>query len=258
MPDLANFQTAFDKALAGAPGALAPWASDRDALDAALSVHRNSIAKACVDALAASFPTVEVVTGQAWFDACALAFARAHPPRNAALIGWGEAFPAWLADFEPARDLPYLPAMAALDRLWLQAHVAPDATPADAALFAALSPEQLIAAPVRLHPSLGLAWFDTGLAELWGVMRPPATPPDEVEISAAAGGAAILRPGLEVETLPLDAGAYAFLTAGRGGARFGEAALAALEAAPDTDLQTLFAALIGAGVFIPPAEGSEP
>ena len=73
-----------------------------------LGVYRNTIASAAIDALAATFATVLLMVGEEWFRAAAREFARAHPPTDPALIGYGADFPQWLADFPPAADAPYL------------------------------------------------------------------------------------------------------------------------------------------------------
>uniref|UniRef100_UPI001438C0FE HvfC/BufC N-terminal domain-containing protein n=1 Tax=Caulobacter sp. SSI4214 TaxID=2575739 RepID=UPI001438C0FE len=101
MSELLDFQDAFVAALDGAPEGLSPWLGP-DAGLAGLTVYRNTIAKGCVDALAANFPTVLSMVGEEWFRAAAALFAREAPPASAALQDYGEAFPAWLGRFPPA------------------------------------------------------------------------------------------------------------------------------------------------------------
>ena len=116
MPELLDFQDAFVAALAGSPSALSPWLAPGEGA-AGLSVYRNTIAKGCVDALAANFPTVLSMVGEDWFRAAAAVFVREAPPTHAALLDYGEDFPAWLGRFPPAQDTPYLVGIAHLDRL---------------------------------------------------------------------------------------------------------------------------------------------
>ncbi|MBO9558747.1 MAG: putative DNA-binding domain-containing protein [Caulobacter sp.] len=247
MPELARFQDAFAAALAERTTApIAGWLPDSAAELPGLAVYRNTIAKGCVDALAANLPTVARLVGDEWFTAAAALFARDSPPSSAALLAYGEAFPAWLEAFPPAGELPYLPAVAWMDWRWTTALFAPEAEPLAAEAFA-LAPEALAAARPRLHPSLAFAWFDDGTPSLWLAAREPDA--DDLELSPEPQGVLIVRPHDAVTARVLDRAGHAFLAAAHDGASLGEAIITAAEADPTTDLATLFAALIADGVF---------
>jgi hypothetical protein len=247
MSDLGDFQDAFAAALAERAAApIAAWLPEGEAEPAGMAVYRNTIAKGCVDALAANFPTVASLVGDEWFRAAAALFAAEHPPTSAALLAYGEVFPDWLATFPPAGDLPYLPAMAWMDWRWTVALFAPEAAPLAAEAFA-LDPETLASARPRLHPSLTFAWFDTGLPGLWLAAREPV--PGEMELIEDPQGVLFVRPADAVISRRLDAAGFAFLAAAQSGSTLGEAIIAAAEADPSTDLPALFAALIADGVF---------
>jgi hypothetical protein len=247
MSELGQFQDAFVAALAERTAApIAGWLPAGELEPAGLAVYRNTIAKGCVDALAANFPTVASLVGDDWFRAAAALFAREHPPASAALLAYGEAFADWLARFPPAGDLPYLPAMARLDRMWTTALFAPEAEPLVAEAFA-LPPDILGAARPRLHPSLVFAGFDNGLPGLWLAARQPE--PGEMELREDPQAILIVRPRDTVTSRVLDLAGLAFLTAARDGASLGEAITAAGQADPTADLAALFAALIADGVF---------
>jgi len=248
MSELQRFQDAFVAALAQRSVApIAGWLPEGEDQPAGLAVYRNTIAKGCVDALAANFPTVASLVGDDWFRAAAALFAVEHPPAGAALLAYGEAFADWLARFPPADDLPYLPAMARLDRMWTTALFAPEADALDAEAFA-LPSDALAAARPRLHPSLAFAWFDSGLPGLWLAARQPD--PGEMTLHEDPQGVLIVRPEDTVHSRLLDAAGFAFLAAARDGASLGEAIAAAAQADPAADLATLFAALIADGVFV--------
>ena len=245
--ELAEFQDAFVAALAERSAApIAAWLPSPDAGETGLAVYRNTIAKGCVDALAANFPTVASLVGPEWFDAAAALFAREHPPTSAALLAYGAAFPDWLARFPPAEELPYLPAIAGLDHLWTTALFAAEAAPLTAEAFA-LAPERLAGARAALHPSLAFRWFDNGLPGLWLAARRPE--PGDMAWGEAPQGVLIVRPGETVTCRLLDAAGHAFLAAVGDGQTLGEAIVAAGEIDPAADLSALFAALIADGVF---------
>lgn len=244
---LGEFQDAFVEALRTRTSApIGAWLPDAAAGETGLAVYRNTIAKGCVDALAANFPTVAGLVGEDWFNAAAALFAREHPPRSAALLTYGEDFPAWLEHFPPAGDLPYLPAMARLDRMWTTALFAPEAEPLDSEAFA-LAPEALAGARATLHPSLAFAAFDSGLPGLWLAARRPD--PGQMELVEEPQAILIVRPADAVACRLLDAAGRAFLAAVRDGRTLGEAITAAALVDPGADLAALFATLIAEGVF---------
>ena len=125
---------AFAAALAvpeGAGGGGLPGHPDLAGLVAqpGFAVYRNTVMKGCVDALQANYPSIAGLVGEAWFRAAAVVHARAHPPLRPTLLDYGAGFAEFLAAFEPARELPYLPDVARLDRCWTDAHVARDEVP---------------------------------------------------------------------------------------------------------------------------------
>lgn len=244
--ELIDFQDAFVAALAGQRLALSPWLAP-DAGEAGLSVYRNTIAKGCVDALADNFPTVLSMVGEDWFRAAAALFAREAPPASAALLDYGEDFPAWLDRFPPAQDLPYLAGIAHLDRLWTEALFAAEAPVLTAASLASLAPEALAATRLALHPSARFAAFNAGLPSLWSASREGREDLDlsdhaEALLCVRASGAVMHRVLGEAET--------AFLRGSRDGLTSAEAAEHALLADPAADIAALFAGLIADGVFM--------
>ena len=239
-PDFGDFQRDLDRALGGDADRLRGWWSDAVLGEAGLAVYRNTVARGCAEALAANFPTVERVTGQAWLRQAAGRFARAHPPARPVLHDYGAAFPAWLAAQAP--ELPYLADLARIDRLWREALFAPDA--------AVLAPEDfagdLAGRVAEPHPSLRLARFDWNAPALWRLHQGPDTP-ELMAVDPAPAEVAILRPRDTVELLRLEPGGFAFLSACAAGRPPGAAATAA--AAAGGQVAPLFSGLILAGAF---------
>lgn len=251
--DLARFQDAFAAALAGDANALAPFGLDGEAAAAGLSVYRNTIARGTIDALATSFPTVARLVGEEGFETAARAFIAGRPPRERALIDYGADFPEFLGGFEAAADLPYLPGLARLDRLWLETHVAADAPAWTAAEAAAVPPADLLDLRLAPHPAARVAWFEAlAIPSLWLALRPPAAPPEPLELEARPEGLLLGRPHGAVETLLLHRPALVLVEACAAGARLGEAAEAALAVDAQCDLPVLLARLVETGAFLQP------
>jgi hypothetical protein len=137
MSALAQYQQGFAAALqagdgpADDPPAGTPAWLARLAAMPGFAVYRNTVMKACVDALEANFPAVSRLVGEEWMRAAAARYAAAERPTGPMLLDYGATFPGFLAAFEPATSLPWLPAVATLDRLWIESHKAADAEPTE-------------------------------------------------------------------------------------------------------------------------------
>jgi hypothetical protein len=248
---LQHFQEAFARALLAAelrpddhPPAIA-----RLAEQPAFAVYRNTVMKGCVDALQANYPSVARLVGEEWFRAAAAIFVRSSLPRLATLAVYGEGFADFLAAFEPAADLAYLPGVARLDRFWTEAHTAPDEAPVQPAAVAGLAAETLPRVVLRPHVSARWAWFDAQpIGTIWRRNRYPADD-EQTDIDWRGEGVLVVRPGGAVENVDLDAAGCAFLDACAAGGTLADAAGAALTVDAQADLASLMAQLLEAGAF---------
>lgn len=241
------FHTAFVAALEGRPDALSPALAADDRTSAALAIYRNTTVKARIDALQANYPTIAELTGDEWFRAVAAVFVAEQPGDDPVMAGFGEGFSDWLVRFEPAREHPYLPPVARLDRAWTEAHLARDAEPLRADDVARLG-LALAGRTLALHPSARVFWFDWTAPSLWLAHR---YPDGEAGLEWCLGGEGLLivRPGMDVSALRLSAAAHAFLKAVRQGRPVVAAAAAAQGASPGVNVSTILADLLAAGTF---------
>lgn len=239
------FFDAFDAALAGDTAALSSWLTGPAP---GMTVYRNTIASGAIDALAASFATVQLMTGEEWFRAAAREFTRAHPPLDPALIGYGSDFPSWLADFPPAADTPYLAGVARLDWLWWQSWSAADAALLDAAVLSTLPPESLGNVTLGLHPTLRLASFETGIPSLWLTHQCPLRG-EAHPLTPAPERILFVRTGPHVQSHLVDAATFAFLEMLQRRGSILAAAEDALLADPECSLPHILTGGIALGLF---------
>jgi hypothetical protein len=246
-----SFQHVFAAALldpaATCPDGLATWNGSDPARR--FAVYRNNVTSSLVDAVGETFPVVRQLVGDAFFRAMAAEFVRAAPPASRILAQYGAGFPAFLSAFEPARALAYLPDMARLEWLRVQAYHAADGAPlAPEHIAHALSvPERLPAARVTLHPSVATLASTYGVVSLWaahhGIGELGTVDPYRAE------NALVVRHALDVEVVSIDAGAAGFVASLARGEAFGAAAAAACDAHPAFDLAATLAILIRAGAI---------
>ena len=219
----------------------------------AFAVYRNTVMKGCIDALQANYPSVARLVGEEWFRAAAAIYTRTKPPTQPMLLQYGHDFEQFLAAFEPANALPYLPGVARLDRFWTEAHAAREEVPVDPHALAAFDDVVLVQQVLRPHASARWCWFDTHPSfTIWQRNRAPG-PIDESEIAWHGEGALVVRTHGVVRWLGLDAAGYAFLVTCADGGTLGDAASAALAIDADGDPAALVGPLLDAGVFACPS-----
>jgi hypothetical protein len=248
MHSLAAFQSALGEALQGETSAIAPWLETPLSDTPGLSVYRNTVTRGSIDVLAAAFSTVVSLVGEDWFRAAAAIYVAEHRPSTPSLLRYGDDFPDWLASFPPARDTPYLSAVAQLDRLWWDAYFAAEAERLDPAVLPQLDASALQSTALVLHPSVRLAAFDHNLASLW-LARRDAGQPSEFEIAAEPETILIARKGLDVASALVSPADHVFLAACQDGASIMTAASHALAIDPAVALPDILAAHLSAGVF---------
>ncbi|MFY3383747.1 DNA-binding domain-containing protein [Paracidovorax sp. MALMAid1276] len=243
---LSTFQDGFSGALQGQAPA-APWLMALQA-QPGFAVYRNTVLKACVDALQASYPTVSQLVGDDWFRAAAAVYARAQPPGDGRLMDYGAGFADFLAGFAPAAGLPYLGGVAALDRCWTECHLAADAPAADRAWWARQPPQALAALRLHPHPAARWAWCaDHPAYALWQHHRDGLPVPDGLEWKGDGG--LLTRPEAAVGWRSLPRAGCALLDACAAGMPLEAAATAALTAEPGIDLGLLLGDLLDAGAL---------
>jgi hypothetical protein len=199
-----------------------------------IAVYRNNVIGGLVDALAQRFPVCLRLVGDAFFRATAQCYVRTTLPASPMLFEYGESFGEFLATFEPARELPYLPDVARLEYAVGRAYHAADATP--------LSLEELRSAPVDLlddatvvfHPSTQLVCSRYPIVSIW---RANMSDDDSITpIADHAQDALVTRRRSTVEAHALAAGGSTFVKTLMEGAALRDATEVAKHAAPSFDL----------------------
>ncbi len=210
-----------------------------------LKVYANNLMHALVSALRETFPAVRGILGETTFTSLAVAYARNNPPaREALLIRYGARFPAFLDGIE-VDEAPYLADVARLEYAWLEAYHAPEAVPLATPVFATLTSEQLVAARLRLHPSVRLLHCAHDIEQIWRRHRDGLGAADSAERRDRSSSVAILRPFTEILVLPVSEVVFDCLDRLRDNAPFGEASGHLSQAGHLAELQ----ALIAAGLF---------
>ncbi|WP_037155101.1 DNA-binding domain-containing protein [Rhizobium freirei] len=227
------------------PEGLAAWNGPRP--ERRFGVYRNNVAIGLIGALASRFPAAEKIVGKEFFPAMAHEFVRLHPPRSPLLLAYGDDFPGFVENFEPAAEIPYLPDVMRLEAARGRAYHAADATPLDAALLATVEPAGLAELAFVPHPSASITRSAHPAVTIWAMNT------GEIELADIADWTAedalVVRPQMIVEVHRLPSGGATFLERLFAGADLGQAFEAALAEAADFDLSANLAGALAAGAF---------
>ena len=241
-----------------ASGALPPGVTARDPGEAArrFAIHRNNIAHSLGEALAARFPAIRRLVGDAFFAALARAFALAHPPASPVLLGWGGEMPAFLERFPPVASLPYLADVARVETARGEAFHAADRDPLPPEALAAAAADPG-AARLALHPSVRIVALRHAGATIWAANQ-PGRAPDGIDVLRPEIALVLRDRAFDVPVRVIGAGDAAFLAALAAGAPALRAAGVAARAEPGHDPGAILALLARAGALVSPSSEALP
>jgi hypothetical protein len=229
---------------------LAALLSDSAPADARMEVYRRAALARWHGALAAAYPVVRRLVGEAFFLEAATRYARAEPSSSGDLGEYGGAFPSFLHAYPHARPLPYLADVARLEWAVHESSRAEDAPACDFGAFGRLPGEAHDGVRFLFHPAV--RWLASGHAvvALWHANQPERDgTPDR---TAGPDHALVVRDAGAVRVERLPGPDWRFLAA----LARGEPLKAACEVLDDEDLPRALARLSAPGLlrgFEPPA-----
>jgi hypothetical protein len=231
MRDLSALQAQFDAALdapvfeAGAPEL---FVGGTVQVRQRLGIYRGNVRANAAKAIAAAYPVIEKIVGGEFFSGLASEYQSRFASVNGDLNEYGEAFAGFLADFPPAKEIPYLADVARLEWLVHLAHYAADPAPFDPARLASMPPEQQLQLRPRLHPACHVLHSVHPTARLWEVHQDAFGGEFEVDFSQGPAHTLVFRPRYRVEVVRIGQAEAAFLAAALAGGTL-ETALAAAQ-----------------------------
>ena len=186
------------------------------------AVYRNNVATGLIGAIEARYPVARRLVGDAFFRAMAGAFVAARKPRSPVLIHYGAEFPDFVAAFEPAREIAYLPDVARLENAWVEAYHATEAPALTIAALGEIDPGDYDGLRFSPHPAARLLRFSHPAGSIWAAHQEAgeARPPE----AWRAEDALVARPEADVLVRILPPGGYQFARALFAGATLAEAA----------------------------------
>ncbi|MGH1353342.1 MAG: DNA-binding domain-containing protein [Methyloligellaceae bacterium] len=175
------------------------------------NVYRNNSAVGISEALMAGFPVVAQLVGEEFFKAMASVYMQSNLPASPVMMRFGDNFPEFIANFEPAQSVPYLADIARLEWAWTGAYHAADADPIGIEALGQIDPEMLHEVKFSLHPSLHLMKSEWPVFSIWSAHQQENTSDIMERLEFKPEQGLIVRPHLDVEVMVLMDLAYGFI-----------------------------------------------
>jgi hypothetical protein len=219
-----------------------------------LEIYRHNVLANLRGALRDVFPVVNRIVGDAFFRHAVDQFIRATPSLSGDLNQFGREWPAFLADYPHAAELPYLADVARLEWAWHECFHAADAEALDPARLARVPPEAHGGLVFRLHPAVRLLDSPFPLLRIWQVNQADFAGDQHIDWAQGGGTLLVRRDdgdagGIEVVIQSVPAGAWRFLCELTAHRELEPAAAAALEADGRFDLQGFLLESVQSGVI---------
>jgi hypothetical protein len=191
MHTLRDLQAGFAQAVRAGASTAIEGAVVADGIGAAgrIAVYRNHFLISLTDALAAGYPVVARLVGDAFFRAATRRYVQERPPRSPCVAEYGEEFPDFLENLPEALGLPYIGDVARLEWALICAAEAADPRPVAADRLAMLVPDRLATARLTLHPSVRLLASPFPIDRIWKANQGCGVPP---VVALSEGGACLL------------------------------------------------------------------
>ncbi|TBE87315.1 HvfC/BufC N-terminal domain-containing protein [Rhizobium ruizarguesonis] len=169
------------------------------------AVYRNNVVVGLIETLKAAYPVVHRLVGEEFFAAMARLYVMTEPPASPIMLDYGAGFPTFIRRFEPAAVLAYLPDVARLERAWVEAYHAAEASPLPSSALGHVPPGDVPALRLVLHPSVRIVRSVFPIVGIWQA-NTDGIEGAQIELDDSGEDALVTRHEAEVEVRRLPAG----------------------------------------------------
>lgn len=215
----------------------------------AIEAYRNNYRGNLHDTLAGAYPVIEQLVGKDFFRLLTRRFIEQHLSRNGNLHHYGAEMAGFLAAFEPAQELVYLPDVASLEWACHCAYFADDVATLDIDKLAQVSPEQYPNLILHLHPTCHLVSSCYPIAAIWHAHQPGASSDFYIDLDSGSSNSLVSRKDSIVLVSELTEADAKWLQNIKARTQLEEATAATLEQYPDFNLQAALLKLVAQDVF---------
>jgi hypothetical protein len=216
----------------------------------ALAVYRNNYRGNLHDTLASAYPVIEQLVGKEFFRVLTKQFIGQYPSGSGNLHHYGAEMEAFVAVFEPAQGLVYLPDVAALEWACHRAYFADDVATLDIGKLAQIPPEQYPDLILYIHPPCHLVRSRYPISAIWHAHQTGAPRDFHIDVDSGSSNALVSRNDDVVLVSELPEADAAWLQSIQKETSLGDATTATLERYPSFDLQDALLRLWQLGVLV--------
>lgn len=185
-----------------------------------LTIYRQHLTSILVKALRQTYPLIEKLLGEDFFQQLAMQYIEQYPSRSSNLHDYGEYFCQLLADQPFIQHLAYLCEVAEFEWICHSLTFAANPSLFDMDVLAALSPEQYPPLHAALHPASVLKKFQYPILKIIDLCDEKI---EELNADEEGPHLLIIRRDTEINLAPLTAAEFAFLSHLQNDASLGEA-----------------------------------
>ncbi|TDV18566.1 putative DNA-binding domain-containing protein [Paraburkholderia caballeronis] len=213
---------------------------------ARIGLYRGNVRAARRRALASAYPVLRALTGDPYFDALSLAYARANPSPDADLNRFGAALADFVARYEPDPRHAYFAGVARLEWALHKAAFAADVVPLSPQQWLAMDPAALSDARLAVHPACVALASPFAVDAIWRAHQPGGAWPGRIDTPSWS---LVVRPQWRPGVLSQTAAAHAAFVALQNGATLDDALAAGFDLDPGFDFPTQWRAWLGAAAI---------
>lgn len=223
MSSLRDLQTTCYQAFTGnEPTVLLPMVRDNGvAPEQRVAVYRNNYREIYRKTLAASFPVIERLVGDACFDGLASGYTRTHPSRCGDLQRFGENFPTFLDHTYGDSRFRYLPAVSELEWALEEIHLQRDEPPLAISEFGRFNEDDFGNLVFTARRAVRLLRSQYPVLSIWQANQPGSTA--HVDLDQEGENVAVIRQGNDLQMHSLDEATFFLASELARGARLEDA-----------------------------------
>ncbi len=215
----------------------------------AMAIYRNNYRGNLHDTLVSAYPVIEQLVGTDFFRFLAKQFIFQHSSSSGNLHHYGAEMARFVADFEPAQGLIYLPDIAALEWACHRAYFADDAGILDIRRLSQITPEHYADLVLHTHPACHVVRSNYPITAIWNAHQPGANCDFHISLDSGPSNALVSRMNNSIIVSELEEADATWLQHIQSGISLGEATANTLKRHPEFDLNAALVQLVGRGIL---------
>ncbi|MBY0339705.1 MAG: DNA-binding domain-containing protein [Rhodocyclaceae bacterium] len=215
---------------------------------AGIATYRRSILANLANAVVETYPLLQNILGIDFVQEAARVYAIDRLSHSGDLNAYGGDFSGFLACYSPAREYPWLPAVADMEWRIQLIYGAKDAPALNLSAFQSVPPEQWEALKFGMDPGHALIKSDWPLGRIWEVNQPGYSDDMRVEFNEPQS-ILLHRKGFDTAVDSLTQGEFDFLSHLSQGDTLGQAVESAVYADENFDFQATLQRFIGSSLI---------